>query len=127
MIVSAVFLFGDTFKFKGNKRISAEEEENLRLTRVKIFEQNKIAGAAVERIAVGQLESQGYKIIGSQVSIKTSAGIRRIDHLVEDANGNLIAIEVKSGNAVRSSTQIKKDALIQNEGGIITGKNLVIT
>jgi hypothetical protein len=46
-----------------------------------------------------------------------------VDHLVEDTNGNLIAIEVKSGNAIRSSTQLKKDALIQNDGGVVIGKN----
>jgi Holliday junction resolvase-like predicted endonuclease len=123
VIAAAAVMMGGTFKFKGNKRTSNQEEENTRITKARILQQNKIAGASAERVAAQQLESQGYKIVGSQVSIRTSAGNRRVDHLVEDTNGNLIAIEVKSGNAIRSSTQLKKDALIQNDGGVVIGKN----
>lgn len=66
---------------------------------------------------------QGNQILGSQVSVRTSAGIRRIDHLIKDPSGNIKAIEVKAGNARRNAPQLKKDSLLETEGGVIIGKN----
>lgn len=66
---------------------------------------------------------QGNQILGSQVSVRTSAGIRRIDHLIKDSSGNIKAIEVKAGNARRNASQLKKDSLLEIEGGVIIGKN----
>ena len=93
------------------------------LSKSEILEQNRIAGAAAEEIAEQQLLDEGYTIIGRQVSVRTSAGRRVIDLLVSDPAGNMIAFEVKSGNAIRSSTQLTKDMLIETEGGILIGKN----
>ncbi|WP_353054746.1 nuclease-related domain-containing protein [Bacillus thuringiensis] len=64
-----------------------------------------------------------YKVLGSQVSVRTSKGIRRIDHLVRTPRGKLLAVEVKSGNARRSKMELAKDKLIRTKGGRIIGKN----
>lgn len=92
-------------------------------SKAEILKQNRIAGKAAEKIAEQQLTDEGYKIIGSQVSVNTSAGRRVIDHLVRDPNGNIVAVEVKSGNAARSTSQLVKDALLESEGGKFVGKN----
>ncbi|MDW8803149.1 hypothetical protein P8V03_18635, partial [Clostridium sp. A1-XYC3] len=93
------------------------------VSKAEILAKNRAVGAAAERIAAKKLIDEGYKIVGSQVSVRTSAGRRIIDHLVSNQSGNLVAVEVKSGNAVRSSSQILKDRLIETEGGILVGKN----
>lgn len=93
------------------------------LSKAEILKQNKIAGTAAEKLAAQQLLDDGYNIIGSQVSVRTSGGRRIIDHLVLDPAGDMMAIEVKSGNAVRSNAQRFKDMLLETEGGVLTGKN----
>ncbi|MFC5530168.1 hypothetical protein [Cohnella yongneupensis] len=84
---------------------------------------NKIQGQAAEALAKKELQSEGYKILGSQVSVKTAEGRRIVDHLVQDAKGNIKAIEVKSGNAVLSKSQLAKDTSMASKGGTIIGKN----
>ncbi len=91
--------------------------------RAGILAQNRAAGKAAELIVAERLVGQGSKIIGSQVSVRTPQGIRRTDHLIRDINDNLIAIEVKSGNATRNAMQIAKDIFIETEGGILVGSN----
>lgn len=62
--------------------------------------------------------------MGSQVSVKTPETRRVVDHLIKDGGtGEIKAIEVKSGNAVRSASQIAKDNAMENVGGEIIGKN----
>ena len=94
-----------------------------RVSKAEILAQNRAFGAEAEKIAAKQLIDDGYEIIGSQVSIRTSAGRRIIDHLVRNSSGNLMGIEVKSGNAIRNASQLLKDGLIETEGGILVGKN----
>ncbi len=53
--------------------------------------------------------------------VQTPLGIRVIDHLIETAKGTLVAVEVKSGNAVRSALQIQKDLLIASGNYQILG------
>ncbi|EAO56263.1 Hypothetical cytosolic protein [Bacillus thuringiensis serovar israelensis ATCC 35646] len=69
------------------------------------------------------LKTQGYDVLGSQVSVRTSKGIRRVDHLVRTPRGKLLAVEVKAGNARRTAMQLKKDKLMRKQGGKIIGKN----
>lgn len=58
------------------------------------------------------------------MSVRTAEGLRRIDHLVKNPiTGEIFAVEVKSGNATRSATQLAKDALLETEGGYFVGKN----
>ena len=39
-------------------------------------------------------------------------------------NGDLVAVEVKSGGAVRSASQIAKDNALATQGGTLVGKNV---
>lgn len=82
---------------------------------------NQAKGAIGETLAASRLAEQGVKIIGRRVSVQTSAGRRVIDLLVE-VNGKLINVEVKTGNAVRSTSQLDKDAAMA-VGGRLVGKN----
>jgi hypothetical protein len=84
---------------------------------------NRNQGLAAEARVGAQLVEEGSKILGSHVSIRTSAGRRVVDHLIQRADGSMAAVEVKSGNAVRSGQQVLKDLLIETEGGVLTGKN----
>jgi hypothetical protein len=65
----------------------------------------RLAENAAERI---YRNMPGVEFVGSQIHVMTTAGKRIIDHLIR-VNGQLVAIEVKSGNAVRSAQQIIKD------------------
>jgi hypothetical protein len=49
--------------------------------------------------------------------------LRVIDHLIQATDGSYVAIEVKTGNAVRSAAQLGKDAAMESEGATIVGKN----
>ena len=106
------------------KEKADKDAEALRVARAKQLEINKRAGYAAEKRAAIDLAEEGYSVQGTQVIIKTTAGRRIVDYLVQDKNGNWIAVEVKSGNAVRSKAQKKKDALIETEGGIVIGENI---
>jgi len=94
-----------------------------RSTKAEILAANRAAGIAGERIAARQLAAAGNKILGSQVSVRTSSGLRRIDHLIQTPGGRIVAIEVKTGNAVRNAAQLAKDALLSTEGGVLVGRN----
>lgn len=103
--------------------VDIADDAGNKLSKAEIIKQNKIAGKAAEEIAKKQLVDEGYEIIGSQVSARTSAGRRVMDYLVRDPLGNMISVEVKLGNAVRSKMQLLKDSLLATEGGFLTGKN----
>ncbi len=92
--------------------------------KAKILRQNKIRGVQREAEVAKELVDEGHEILGSQVSVKTSRSRRVIDHLIRDGKTDKIrAIEVKSGNAVRSTSQLLKDEAMYEEGGKIIGKN----
>lgn len=76
---------------------------------------NALKGAAGEATAKAILRMRGYKILGEQVSVMTSAGRRVVDFVVEK-DGEMLAIEVKTGDAVRSARQLAKDAAMESEG-----------
>jgi hypothetical protein len=76
---------------------------------------NAMKGAAGEATAKAILRMRGYKIVGEQVSVMTSAGRRVVDFVVEKG-GEMVAIEVKTGDGVRSAGQLAKDAAMESEG-----------
>lgn len=84
---------------------------------------NAAAGKAAERVIAKELVKAGHTILGSNVGIQTSRGLRMVDHLIMTPSGELLAIEVKSGGAVRRASQLAKDAALGAEGGVIVGKN----
>ena len=84
---------------------------------------NSAAGRAAEAQAASDLVAAGNKILGSQVSVRTSEGRRVIDHLIETAEGKIVACEVKCGNATRNTGQIAQDAAMAKEGATLVGKN----
>ena len=86
---------------------------------------NQLAGKAAEKLAGEQLIAEGNAILGSQVGVRTSQGLRFIDHLIKTPAGEIIAVEVKSGGAVRNAGQLLKDAAMATEGGIPVGKNAI--
>jgi RHS repeat-associated protein len=84
--------------------------------------ENAAKGKAAEAAVATELKAEGKTILGSQVTAKTSEGTRRIDHLVE-SGGTVGAVEVKSGNATRSASQVAKDNAMASEGATLVGKN----
>ncbi|MGJ1020686.1 RHS repeat-associated core domain-containing protein, partial [Bacteroides fragilis] len=87
---------------------------------------NKVQGTLAEdKIYNDLLNNPNVVVLGKQVYIKTP-GIGRgrySDILIQNKKtGQIINVEIKSGGAVRSSSQIRKDNLI-NSGGGIFGKN----
>ena len=88
------------------------------------LEINSRNGTRREIEVKNELLRRGHEVLGSQVSVKTRYTRRIIDHLIRDRNTRQIrAIEVKSGNARRNSSQILKDNSMAVEGGEIIGKN----
>jgi hypothetical protein len=79
-------------------------------------------GARAEAYVARMFEKSGLEIAGRQVSVRTAAGLRRIDVLVRDKAGELFAIEVKSGAATRNAAQLAKDRLLASEGGVLVGR-----
>ncbi|KGK10059.1 hypothetical protein EA26_01525 [Vibrio navarrensis] len=84
---------------------------------------NRAVGKAAEAQAAKDLVAEGNSILGSQVSVRTAEGRRVIDHLVQDANGTIRAVEVKAGGAVRNASQLAKDKALATQGGTLVGKN----
>ena len=98
------------------KKSPAEKAEQLK--------DNKKAGAPREAEVKADLETEGHTVLGEQVTVKTPETHRRIDVLIQDGNtGQIRAIEVKSGSAMRNSSQLAKDAAMENAGATIIGKN----
>ncbi|MCC6316975.1 MAG: hypothetical protein IT361_04715 [Gemmatimonadaceae bacterium] len=81
------------------------------------------AGRAGEAAVEAGLIAEGATILGRQVSARTSAGRRVIDFLVQRADETLVAIEAKSGGAVRNASQLLKDERMASEGAELVGKN----
>lgn len=69
------------------------------------------------------LKSEGKEVLGEQVGVRTSQGLRKVDVLTQDTAGKLENVEVKSGEAVRSASQVTKDNEIATQGGTYVGKN----
>lgn len=93
------------------------------LTKAEQMVVNAAKGRAAEVRAGEILRSWGNEILGSRVYVRTSLGTRIVDHLVRTPAGKILAVEVKSGNALRTATQVIKDIAMATEGGSIFGKN----
>ncbi len=85
---------------------------------------NKLNGASAEATALQLLKAGGNTILGTEVRVLTSAGIRRIDILIRTATNKIIAVEVKSGNTSRRASQLLKDGLLATEGGVFQNPEL---
>lgn len=88
-----------------------------------IVNANARAGRIAEDLVEARLIAEGATVLGRQVGAQTSAGLRRIDLLVETADRRIIAVEVKSGGGGRNASQLLKDSLLASEGGVLVGKN----
>ena len=88
-----------------------------------ILAANRHAGRQAERAAADNMLSNGHRILGRQVSVRTGEGRRIIDYLIQSPKGRIVAIEVKSGQAVRGPGQLAKDRAMATEGGFLVGKN----
>jgi hypothetical protein len=84
---------------------------------------NRAVGVRAEFAVARQLQAEGHTVLASQVTIRTSAGTRRVDHLVQTQDGHIFATEVKSGGGVRSGRQLAADHAMEVEGGTIVGTN----
>lgn len=84
-----------------------------------------IPGTPGVDITEDYLEKQGYKIRGREITVRSADGkARRYDIVVEDSEGNIIGIEVKSGSATRTKQQVEIDKELNSNGGLDTvGKN----
>ena len=87
-----------------NKQQNKQQEKRKK----SYISSEKRAGARAEELAKSALKKKGYDVLGSQVSVRTSKGIRRVDHLVRTPRGKLLAVEVKAGNARRTAMQLKR-------------------
>nr|WP_229064191.1 hypothetical protein [Morganella morganii] len=87
---------------------------------------NKVNGKAAEALVIGKLQrNPNVVVLGTQVYVKTpGAGRGRyVDILIQDKRtGKIIAVEVKSGGATRSTRQLAKDDVITSGNGMF-GKN----
>ena len=84
---------------------------------------NRARGLAAEAQVARQITAEGGTILGSHVGARTSQGLRVIDHLVQQADGTMVAVEVKSGGAVRSALQLAKDGEMATKSATLVGKN----
>jgi hypothetical protein len=83
---------------------------------------NRTKGLAGEVKVGEELVAEGTKVLGSHVGVQTEEGLRVVDHLVEK-EGKLGAVEVKTGEATRTASQVAKDESMADKGGKIVGKN----
>jgi RHS repeat-associated protein len=102
--------------------ISAIGQEARQLARAAITSR-RVRGLAAEAQVAEDLVKEGNTILGSHVTVVTSLGRRVIDHLVRGPGGDIFAVEVKSGRAVRNASQVAKDAEMATEGAVVIGKN----
>jgi hypothetical protein len=84
---------------------------------------NRARGLAAEAQVARQITAEGGTILGSHVGARTSQGLRVIDHLVQQADGTMVAVEVKSGGAVRTTLQLAKDEEMATQGATLVGRN----
>jgi RHS repeat-associated protein len=94
---------------------------------------NKAAGDAAEKQTVAELRKRGHDVqeqSGIRIC-KGKGGLRKVDALVTlnsdepqiGKKGQTVAVEVKSGNATRTTQQEKNDNLIAGGTGTHVGKN----
>jgi RHS repeat-associated protein len=85
---------------------------------------NRIAGKAAEALFEKELVAQGVEVVGTNIAMRTSAGLRYVDILAKTPAGDFLAYEVKSGAGVRTAAQLAKDELMATEGAVIVSSKL---
>ncbi len=83
----------------------------------------KITLLSKNRLAAEDQAAAGNVVIGSQVSVRTTQDLRLIDRIIQDINGAIRAIAVKSGNASRYVSQLEKDNELATQGGALVDRN----
>lgn len=74
-------------------------------------------GTEGEDQVIRELEAKGAKVLGREITLKTSAGTTRADMVIRNAKGELEVVEVKNGaSATLTSNQQKAFHLIQQSG-----------
>ena len=84
------------------------------------------AGKSGEMEAQDQIIANGHQIVGVQVWVRTSIGIRITDFLITGGGlspGTYGGIEVKVNNSGYTAKQKAKDALLWKEGGVVISRN----
>jgi RHS repeat-associated protein len=81
---------------------------------------NRTSGKAEEVTFVSDLIKIGINVVGEQIAVKTPFGYRIADVVVK-VGDQFYGIEVKSGGATASSSQVAKDNYINGAGGVQTG------
>ena len=77
----------------------------------------------VER-AIAEVESEGGRVVGREITVETSAGRARVDFAYEDSSGNLRLGEAKNGPYARlNPNQRRVYATLETEGGRLVGGN----
>ncbi|MBE5833005.1 MAG: hypothetical protein E7309_00005, partial [Butyrivibrio sp.] len=84
-----------------------------------------LSGAHGVEAAEEYLTKHGYKVRGKEISVRSADGtLRRYDIVVEDAKGNIIGVEVKSGSGKKTPQQKRIDEELDSSGGLDTvGQN----
>ena len=99
------------------------ENDKLNLSKSQILKNNRINGKLAEdRARIDLNNKYGEENVYSQVSIRTEKGLRRMDFVVQTKESKWLGIEVKSGNATRTVSQLMKDKIISTSGGKFVGK-----
>lgn len=70
-----------------------------------------------------ELMNEGKAVAAEEVTVVTSKGRRRVDLVVRDKDGNIQAVEVKTGNSRYTRAQREKDQALHQEGGQPVGEN----
>jgi len=85
----------------------------------KQLRQNRINGKKAEQLILDRLnKNPNVTVLGQQVYVKTKVGGRFVDILIRNNKGQMVAVEVKAGNATRSASQLAKDRLISQGNGM---------
>lgn len=101
-------------------RESAEKELVAAGKKVTTLAINKVVGRLAEKLVERNLVREGYEILGKQVTAKLANGqIRYIDRLVRSPAGDIMAVEVKSGGAIYSQSQMARDVMIEKVGATL--------
>ena len=65
-------------------------------------EQNpRRSGTEGEDQVIRELEAKGAKVLGREITLKTPAGVTRVDMVIQNAEGGFEVVEVKNGVSAR--------------------------
>ena len=73
--------------------------------------------------AIGQIEGEGGQVLGSEITIDAGGVRARPDLLIQNADGSLSFVEVKTGGGVLTGNQQVVYPLIEQGGAVPAGAN----